>query len=66
MGDSLPPSAHTLDVIRAWNLLANGMGAIDWSGLETVMALLELDDPDRLVQGLQIIKSHKPQSEEQS
>lgn len=46
--------------MRAWNLLANGMGGIDWAGLEVVVAYLGVRDVESLVDRLQVIKLHKP------
>lgn len=46
--------------IRAWNLLNNGQGAIDWAGLDLVAALLGVQDIEALINRLLIIKSHKP------
>jgi hypothetical protein len=46
--------------LRAWNLLANGMGGIDWAGLPMVAALLGVQDVDALVHRLFVIKTHKP------
>lgn len=44
--------------IRVWNLLANGHGGIDWSGLPLVTELLGIDDIDGLILRLQVIKTH--------
>ena len=45
--------------LRAWALLANGMGAVDWSGLPVVAAYLDVDDVEGLVDRLHVIKTHK-------
>lgn len=34
------------------------MGGIDWSGLPIVVALLGIDDPERLMHQLLVIKGH--------
>lgn len=41
-------------------MLANGMGGIDWSGLEYVAAYLGITDLDMLTERLMAIKLHKP------
>ena len=46
--------------VRAWNMLANGMGGIDWSGLPLVCALLSVRDVELLVERLLVIKTHRP------
>lgn len=46
--------------VRAWNMLANGMGGIDWSGLPLVCALLGVRDVELLVERLLVIKTHRP------
>lgn len=43
--------------VRAFNMLANGNGGIDWAGLPTVAALLGLDDIATLVHRLMTIKN---------
>lgn len=45
--------------MKAYSLLANGMGAFDWAGLPHVCALLGVDDPEALVWRLQTIKTHR-------
>lgn len=53
----------TLDnaaAIRAWNLLANGMGGLDWAGLPVVAAVLGIADIESLVDALGVIKAHRP------
>lgn len=44
---------------RAFAFLANGSGAIDWSGLEVVVELLGVRDVERLLWQLLAIKTHK-------
>lgn len=46
--------------MRAFNMLANGMGGIDWAGLEFVAAYLGVVDLDMLTERLMTIKFHKP------
>lgn len=38
----------------------NGHGGLDWSGLDTVVALLGIDDIETLINNLLTIKLHKP------
>lgn len=49
--------------LRAWNLLGNGMGGIDWAGLPYVAAWLGITNVDGLMQRLSVIKHHKPPKE---
>jgi hypothetical protein len=54
--------------IRAYNMLFNGQGGIDWSGLPYVTAVLGFDDAalEQLMHRLTVIKLHcppKPESE---
>jgi hypothetical protein len=46
--------------IRAWRLLANGMGGIDWAGLPIVVEMLGIHDPESLIARLQVIRAYKP------
>ncbi len=48
--------------IRAWNMLGNGMGGIDWAGLDVVCAWLGITDIEGLMARLNIIKHHEPES----
>lgn len=45
--------------IQAHNLLANGMGGIDWAGLPYACAWLGIDDVDGLMTRLLVIKTHR-------
>lgn len=60
--NNTPAKASTDDVlaIQAWNLLANGMGGLDWAGLPLVVAHLGITDVASLLHRLQVIKAHKP------
>lgn len=49
--------------IRAWNLLSNGMGGIDWAGLPIVAELLAVQDLELLTDALLAIRQYKPASE---
>lgn len=44
-------------------MLSNGMGAIDWAGLPTVAALLDIQDLDLFVARLMTIKTHRQPQE---
>lgn len=61
------PEAHASAddelAIRGWNLLSNGMGALDWSGLPIVCALLGVTDIEGFITRLSVIKSHRPDAE---
>lgn len=46
--------------IRVWNALANGMGGLDWSGLDFHCQLLGVQDVEALVDALLDIKTHRP------
>ena len=49
-----------MTVVKAWNLLSNGSGAMDWSGLPVVVEMLGIADPARLITSIQLIKEHRP------
>ena len=57
-----PPEATDGDLLamRTWNMLANGMGGLDWAGLPLAVALFGIDDVEGLLYRLQVIKSHRP------
>lgn len=57
-----PPEATDDDMLamRTWNMLANGMGGLDWAGLPLAVALLGITDVEGLLHRLQVIKQHKP------
>lgn len=46
--------------IRAWRMLANGMGGLDWAGLPFVVELLGIDDVEAFVHQLMTIKAWRP------
>ena len=56
------PCPHAVTAMHAWNHLANGMGAIDWQGIDTVAALLDVADGqlELLLHRLQVIKCYRP------
>lgn len=51
--------------IKAWNLLQNGMGGIDYAGLPIVCALLGIDDVALLMERLLVIRQHDPKKTRQ-
>jgi hypothetical protein len=59
-GETLP-EATAADVIasRAYGLLSNGMGGIDWAGLPIVAEVLHVNDVEDLIHRLGVIKTHK-------
>lgn len=57
---SEPLQARNASAIRAWNLLSNGMGGIDWQGFERIAAHLCITDEEWLIESLHAIKSHRP------
>lgn len=63
-GDIPPTDPGHQVAIKAWNLLTNGMGGIDWSGLPYVCALLGIEDVEQLIERLLVIKTHKPDKDE--
>lgn len=56
------PTALSLLAINAWNHLGNGMGGLDWAGLDTVAALFDPTDKDfeLMLHLFVVIKRHKP------
>ena len=48
---------------RAYSLLSNGMGGLDWAGLPLVCEWLGVTDVDGLLHRLAVIKAHKPPEE---
>lgn len=50
--------------IRAWNLLCNGMGGIDWAGFHLVATTLGVTDIEGLIDRLAVIKRHQPETDD--
>jgi hypothetical protein len=48
--------------VRAFNMLANGRGGIDWAGLPVVSAFLAVDDVEALIDDLETLVTHKPET----
>lgn len=44
----------------AFNLLANGMGGVDWAGLPYVVEHLGITDVEGIMDAILLIKTHKP------
>ena len=57
-----PPTVTPADnaAIRAWCLLSNGHGGIDWAGLPMVCEHIGIDDIEGLMDRLEVIRSRKP------
>lgn len=53
------PTDEDLIAMRTWNMLANGMGGLDWAGLPLAVALFGITDVDGLLHRLQVIKQHR-------
>lgn len=45
--------------MRAYALLHNGNGGIEWAGLEFVVGLLGVDDVEALIDRLYVIKTYR-------
>lgn len=60
-GEAAPQATDDdLLAMRTWNMLANGMGGLDWAGLPLAVALFGINDVDGLLHRLQVIKAHRP------
>lgn len=46
--------------IVVFNALANGMGGVDWAGLELHVELFGIADVEGLVHRLHVIKGYRP------
>lgn len=58
-GEPPPEPGHCeVQAIQAWNLLSDGAGGIDWSGMPLVCEYLGIDDLDGLIGRLQAIRQH--------
>lgn len=56
LGSLEPLTAENELAWKAWNLLSNGMGAIDWAGLDVVVELLGIEDVEALIEALLCIR----------
>jgi hypothetical protein len=56
-----PPEATpgSSEAIRCWNFLNNGMGGIDWKGLELAVEFYGVKDVEGLIRRMLIVKGHK-------
>jgi hypothetical protein len=59
LDETTPVDPLHLQAITAWNLLANGMGGLDWSGLPIVCEYLGVHDPEALIDRLAVIRQHQ-------
>lgn len=67
MWEGEPPPAPTplsQVVARCWNMLSNGSGGIDWQGLPLAVELFGIEDVEALIEGLLVVKTHRPEVEE--
>lgn len=58
--EAAPLSERNHFALRAWTLLSNGMGGLDWQGFERVAAHLCITDEEWLIESLYAIKTHRP------
>lgn len=57
----MPAATHgDIAASRAYALLANGMGGLDWAGLPLVAEMLGVTDIEMFVHRLSVIKLHRP------
>jgi hypothetical protein len=49
-----PPPPEAAMAIRAWNML----GGLDWAGLDVVMDVIGIDDPELLIAQLVVLRSN--------
>lgn len=47
--------------MRVHAMLANGMGGIDWTGLDLAVAMFGVRDVEALIERLLVLKLHKPE-----
>jgi hypothetical protein len=52
--------------IRAHNMLSNGMGGIDWSGLPIAAAHLGVQDMGAFIDAIETVLTHNPEKPEES
>ena len=64
-GYDLPDDPELFVAIKAWNLLSNGTGGIDYTGLPMVADMLGFDSIERLLHLLLVIKCHRPGGDEE-
>jgi hypothetical protein len=60
------PTPESIVALQAWNMLATGMGSIDWHGLEIVVDLLGVPDAqlELLLHRLMVIKHYRKPTKE--
>lgn len=63
LGQREPLTAENGASIKAYNLLSNGMGGIDWAGLDVVVEMLGIEDVEALIEALLCIRLRPRRSE---
>lgn len=56
LGQRDPLTAENGAAIKAYNLLSNGTGGIDWAGLDVVVEMLGIEDVEALIEALLCIR----------
>lgn len=59
-----PISDANAVAILVWNALANGMGGLDWAGLDIQVALHGIEDVEALCDALLVIKTRRHRKDE--
>jgi hypothetical protein len=63
-GEAPPePNASTLEAIRVWNFIADGMGGVRWDALPLALEFNRVPDAEETIVRLLLIKSHNPKRE---
>jgi hypothetical protein len=66
-GEEPPHPAHEdLVALRVWNMLNNGMGGLDWSGLPLAAAMFDVGDMEDLITRVLVIKGHSPPKDDEA
>lgn len=55
----MQPTHASLQSVRVWNMLTDGQGGVNWSGLEVACALFGVDNIEQVLHNLCTIKTHK-------
>lgn len=64
-GFEVPDDPQLVLAIKAWNLLSNGTGGIDFYGLPVVADMLGIESTETLLDLILVIKSHGATGEEE-
>ena len=64
LGQRDPLTAENGAAIKAYNLLSNGMGGIDWAGLDVVVEMLGIEDVEALIEALLCIRLRPRRSDD--